>query len=249
MIITPIHTDVVRANSTTLTDFLDRHVSDMPENSILAITSKIVSLCEGRVQKKSGVSKEALAEQEAEWYLPAHENSYGFTLAIKHSMLIPSSGIDESNADGVYVLWPEDPQKSANEARAYLAKRFLRKHIGVIVTDSRATPLRWGTTGAALSHSGFAALNDYIGKPDIFGRNLTVTKANVKDALATAAVAVMGEGAEQNPLALIMDVPFVTFQSQDPTQEELEGLNISIDDDVYASILKRAPWKKGGTHR
>lgn len=246
MNVTPIHTEVVRAKSIDLLSFLDRYITKLSDRSVLAVTSKIVSLCEGRVREKTGTSREQLAEKEAELFLPAHENKYGFSLAIKHSMLVPSAGIDESNADGKYVLWPKNPQKSANLVREYLAKRFLIKHIGVIITDSRATPLRWGTTGAALSHSGFAALNDYIGTPDIFGRKLKVTKANVRDALAAAAVVVMGEGREQTPLAVIEDVPFVFFQNRNPTKEELENLKISIKDDVYGSILKRAPWKKGG---
>lgn len=246
MNVTPIHTEVVRAKSIDLLSFLDRYITKLSDRSVLAVTSKIVSLCEGRVREKAGTSREQLAEKEAELFLPAHENKYGFSLAIKHNMLVPSAGIDESNADGKYVLWPEDPQKSANAIRAYLVKRFTLRHAGVIITDSRATPLRWGTTGSALSHSGFNALNDYIGTPDIFGRKLRVTKANVRDALACAAVVVMGEGAEQTPLAIISDVPFVTFQDRDPSAEELENLKISLEDDVYGSILKRAPWKKGG---
>jgi len=246
MNVTPIRTSVVRAGSIDLFFFLDEFVKNLKEGSILAITSKIVSLCEGRVRDTKDVDKEQLAEEEAEFFLPASENKYGFTLSIKHNMIIPSSGIDESNADGKYVLWPTDPQKSVNAVRMYLSKRFSIKNVGVIITDSRATPLRWGTTGAALSHSGFAALNDYIGKPDIFGRKLEVTKANVRDALAAAAVIVMGEGAEQTPLALISDVPFVTFQARDPSMEELDSLKISIDEDLFAAILKRAPWKKGG---
>lgn len=245
MIVTPIKTRVVRASDRTILLFLDESISDIKEKSVLVITSKIVSLCEGRVMDKKVMNKEQLAEEEAELFLPASENKYGFTLSIKHNMIIPSSGIDESNADEKYVLWPEDPQKSVNDVRAYLAKRFSLKNVGVIISDSRATPLRWGTTGAALSHSGFAALHDYIGRLDIFGRTLEVTKANVRDALAAAAVVVMGEGAEQTPLALIEDLPFVTFQDRSPTEEELDNLKISIEEDVYAAILKRAPWKKG----
>ena len=244
MIVTPIHTEIVRAGSTDLFSFLDRSITRVEDRSIVAVTSKIVSLCEGRVREKSGVTREQLAQEEAELYMPASENKYGFSLAIKHNMLVPSAGIDESNADGAYVLWPKDLQKSANLVRAYLVRRFSLKQVGVIITDSRTTPLRWGTTGAALSHSGFAAVNNYIGTPDIFGRKLEVTKANIRDALAAAAVVVMGEGKEQTPLALITDVPFVTFQERNPTQKELDDLHISIEDDVYGSILKRG--KKAG---
>lgn len=242
-----IKTDIVRANRIGLIPLLDRYVTKLDEKFILVVTSKVVSLCEGSVREKMGVTKEQLVREEAEQYLPGSENRYDIPFAIKHSMLVPSAGIDESNADGMYVLWPKDPQKSANLVREYLAKRFSLKYVGVIITDSRTSPLRWGTTGAALSHSGFAALNDYIGTPDVFGRKLEVTKANIRDALAAAAVVVMGEGNEQTPLGVIEDVPFVSFQNRNPTKKELESLSISIEDDVYGSILKRAPWKKGNS--
>jgi F420-0:gamma-glutamyl ligase len=97
----------------------------------------------------------------------------------------------------------------------------------------------------SIAHSGFAALNNYIGKPDIFGRIMQMTKANVADALAESAVAVMGEGSEQTPLALIEDLPFVRFQKRNPTPNELNALSISMDNDLYAPLLTRGPWKKG----
>jgi putative folate metabolism gamma-glutamate ligase len=247
MNIQAIRTEVVRHKSTSLTSLLDRSLSQMTERSILVVTSKVVSLCEGRVREKRGLSKSDLAQEEADMFIPAEENAYGITLSMKHTMLIPNSGIDESNADGHYVLWPKDPQVSANYIREYLVKRFERFSVGVIITDSTTMPLRWGTQGIALSHSGFAALHDYIGTPDIFGKTLEVTKSNIRDALAAAAVVVMGEGSEQTPLALIEDVPFVSFQNQNPTPEELSQLHIDIGDDVYGSVLRRAPWKKGGT--
>lgn len=64
------------------------------------------------------------------------------------------------------------------------------------------------------------------------------------DGLAASAVVVMGEGNEKMPIALIEDVPFVSFQSRNPTTEELELLNITIDEDMYAPILKNVRWKK-----
>lgn len=245
MNIRAIGTEIIRHKSTSVTSLLDSFVSQVSERSILVITSKVVSLCEGRVREKAGVSKSVLAQEEADMYIPAEENRYGITLSVKHNMLIPNSGVDESNADGQYVLWPADPQASANSIREYLVKRFECSLVGVIITDSTTTPLRWGTQGVALSHSGFAALRDYVGAPDLFGKTLEVTKSNIRDALAAAAVVVMGEGAEQTPLAIIEDIPFVTFQNRNPTEEELEQLHIDVDDDVYGSVLKRAPWKRG----
>jgi dihydrofolate synthase / folylpolyglutamate synthase len=241
-----IKTDPITAQSRDLFAVLDRHLPALAERSILAVTSKIVAICEGRVVRADAAAKSALVEQEAELFLPPTESKYGITLTIRHNLLVPTAGIDESNGDGHYVLWPSDPQRSANEIRRHLVEHFALHEVGVVITDSTSRPLRIGVTGVALAHSGFAALNDYAGHPDIFGRPLAVTKSNVRDSLAAAAVLVMGEADEQTPMAVIEDVPFVTFQERDPTGEELAALRISLEDDLYAPLLTRAPWRQGG---
>lgn len=221
----------------------------MEENSILVVTSKIVSICEGRIQKinheTESEDKEKLVKKESEMFIDKNENQYGFYLTITHNLLIPTAGIDESNGNGYYILWPENPYASANEIRKHLTEKFGVQNIGVIITDSKTTPLRWGTTGVSVAHSGFSALNDYMGKPDLFERTMRVTKANIADGLAAAAVVNMGEGQEQTPLAMISDLANVEFTNRDASEEEIQQLKISIDDDVYAPILKRAPWQKG----
>lgn len=229
---------------------LDRYIPALEENSVVAIASKIVGICEGRAVKieseeKKDEQKTELAKKEAEYYLPRAFNQYGFMITINKGIMVASAGIDESNSDGYFSLWPKDPQKSANAIREYLCNKHNVKHVGVILTDSKLTPLRWGVTGVSIAHSGLLALNSYIGKPDIYGRLMHAEQANVADSLATAAVAEMGEGAEQQPLAVITDIPYVTFQDRNPTDEELEKLKIDLNDDVYASLLNAVAWQKG----
>lgn len=224
---------------------LEAHLPKLREGSILAVTSKIVAICEGRVAEINGTDKQKLIHKEAQLFLSPEENKYGITLTIKNNMLIPTAGIDESNGNGYYVLWPARPQTSADSIRAYLRKKFSLRRVGVILTDSTSSPLRWGTAGVAIAHSGFAPVKNYIGQPDIFGRKLKVTKANVAHGLAAAAVGAMGEGNEQTPLAIIEDLPFVQFQWRNPTRKELHELKIDIRDDLYAPLLKNAKWKKG----
>jgi len=225
---------------------LDRYIPSLQEHSVLVITSKIVSICQGRLVPVGSIDKQTLIEQEADLFLLRSSSRYHVSLTIKDNLLIPSSGIDESNAFGQYVLWPTDVQGVANQVRAHLCQRFSRRHLGVIVTDSKTTPLRWGVTGVTIAHSGFRAVNDQIGQPDIFGRHLEMTKVNVADALAAAAVLVMGESSEQTPLAVIDELPFVAFQDRDPTPEELEQRWISLEDDLYAPLLQAVDWQKGG---
>jgi F420-0:gamma-glutamyl ligase len=113
------------------------------------------------------------------------------------------------------------------------------------LTDSRPLPLRWGVTGFAVAHSGFRALRDYRGQPDLFGRPLRMTQANLADALAAAAVLAMGEGNESTPLARITGVPAIEFQDQAPSPEELANLSTRREDDLYAPLLDSVPWQHG----
>lgn len=250
MKITPIKTGKITAGGEDLFSILDKYLISLGERSVLAVTSKVVSICEGSFIQIGKVKKEGLIEREADYFIPPEESKYNITLTIKNNLLIPTAGIDESNGNGYYILWPRRPERTANAIRRHVKKRFNLKEVGVIITDSKTTPLRWGTTGLGIAYSGFIPLNSYIGKPDIFGKKLKVTKASVIDGLAAAAVAVMGEGREQTPLAVIEDVPFVTFQQRNPNRKELKGLKIDISEDLYAPLLLRAPWRKGhGTPR
>lgn len=240
MIVTPIKTKIISAQDK-IEAILDEYVHELKDGSILAITSKIISIIEGNVRDHEE-SKDELIEEEAELYLKTRS---GFALTIKDNILIPSAGIDQSNSDGKYILWPKEPFSSAWKIREYLAKKFGIHNLGIIVTDSKTSPLRYGTTGIAIAHCGFRALHDYRGKADIFGRKLEVTQANYADALASATVLVMGEGNEMVPMALIEDLPFVNFDSNSPTEEEIQNLKISLDDDIYGPLLSSVAWKNG----
>jgi len=245
MKVTSIKTHKIKPGDSDLFAVLDKYISKLKEGSIVAVASKIVAICEERVVEIGTAEKEELVEREAEYFLPASKSKYDVSLTIKGGLLMPTAGIDESNGNGFYILWPSDPQETANQVRQHLSKKFSLKKVGVIITDSKTSPLRWGTTGVAIAHSGFAALKSYIGEADIFGRKLKMTQANIMDAAAVAAVLTMGEGKEQTPLAVIEDVPFVKFRQRNPTKKELQDLRIAIEDDLYAPLLKQVRWRKG----
>lgn len=248
MNILPIKTNTVSSGQCKLTVFLDRYVPRLPEKSILAVTSKIVSLCEGNVVKIGEKNKDALIQQESQYFILPKKNPPGITLTITNDILIPTAGIDESNGNGSYILWPKDAFASAKKIRDHLACTFGLTDVGVLITDSKTTPMRWGTTGIALSYAGFAGLNDFIGKPDLFGRLMEVTKVNVADGLAASAVVCMGESNEQTPLAVITDIPFVAFNKNMPDAEERKTWRIPMEIDLYGPLLQSPLWKKGRRH-
>ena len=244
MLVNAIKTDRVYPKKESILAFIDRSLPSMDEHSILVITSKVVALCEGRfVSKGSGLNEDEVAA-EADYYLPKDESPYGVPLTIRDNAFIARAGIDGSNTDGVYSLLPLDSYRTAHETRNHLMQRFGLKHVGVIITDSHSTPLRRGVTGVAIGWQGFVGLKAYNNTPDVFGHRFT-THANVVDALATAAVLAMGEGAEQTPLAMISDIPFVEFKSNSPTTAELAFFKPSLKDDLFAPLLDYRKLRKG----
>lgn len=246
MIVRAIKTEKITAGSIGLTELLDKYLENLKEGSVVAITSKVAALCEGRVLPIGSIDKKELVKREADYYLPAELSKFDFSFTILHNTLIPLAGIDESNGNGDYVLWPKNPQKTVNDIRRHLKSRFKLKKFGVILTDSTARPLHWGTEGVAIRYSGFKPSNNYIGTPDLFGRELKVSISNVVDALASAAVLVMGEGTEQTPIVVIEDLPFVDFQDGDPTPKELKGFYLEhMEDDLFAPFLQNMGWLKG----
>ncbi|HET9411961.1 MAG TPA: coenzyme F420-0:L-glutamate ligase [Candidatus Saccharimonadales bacterium] len=226
-------------------DFLDVHIPKLTEGSVVAIASKVVAICEGRVAPIEGNDKDELIKKETALYLPRESNPFHVTLSVTHNLLVAAGGIDESNSGDYYVLWPKDKQASANAIRGHLAQKHNLTNVGVVITDSTTRPFQWGTTGLGIAHSGFKALKNYIGTQDIFGRQLQFQQNNIMNGLAAAAVLLMGEGNEQQPLAIISDVPFVEFVPHNPTQQELDLLSISIEEDIYQPLLQNVPWLKG----
>lgn len=202
------------------------------EDTVLAVTSKLVSLHEGRLLARSGVDKIELIKKESDVYLG--EMAYGCHLTITKGQLLATAGIDESNSEnGDYILYPHAPYDSVERLRNGLRERTGIKNLGVLLTDSHSVPLRHGVVGSCVAFAGFRAIKNRIGENDIFGRALKMTKQNQADALAAAAVLMMGEAAEQCPLAIITGAP-IEFSEKSPREE----LEVAMTDDMYYPLYK-----------
>ena len=238
MNIQPIKTKVFKEGDD-IVAFIVQYVKKLPENSVLVVTSKIVALAEGRtVVYKNDKQKVSLIKQESTL---AIKTKYTW-LTIKDGTVMASAGIDESNADGKLILLPKNSFDSADSIRKALMKKFKVKKLGVLITDSRLFPLRAGVVGVALGYSGFSGIKNYIGTKDIFGRVLKMSKTDIADSLATSAVLCMGEGREQQPLALITGAP-IDFISTVNRNE----LYIDPKEDLYQPLfekIKKIKFKK-----
>ena len=229
-----------------LSKILDRFLPKLKENEIVFITSKILSLSQSNVIKQDGkLTKVDLAKKESNYYLSEKYIKYGIRLTITNDTLIASAGIDESNSNGYFVLWPSNPMEETKNIWKYLRRKFNLKNLGVVITDSHGMILRKGLTGFGLAWCGFEPIKNYIGTPDIFGKILKVSKTNLVDALSASAVLVMGEGREQTPLAVASDLPFIKFKIYPPSKEEIDEMHITIDTDIYSALLKSVPWERG----
>jgi coenzyme F420-0:L-glutamate ligase / coenzyme F420-1:gamma-L-glutamate ligase len=218
------------------------------ENDILIVSSKYVSMSEGSVMNldkvkvgrkaKSLASEYHMSAKLAELTLREADYIYkgipGFLLAVKNGVMAPNAGIDKSNVpQGFVVLYPSEPFKSAENLR----RRFLVNlgiKVGVVIADSRLMPTRIGTIGVALASAGFEPVEDQRGKRDLFGNILKVTLKAVSDSIAATGVAVMGEGSESTPIAVIRGIRVTA------TDRKLSWHDMAVDarQDIYIRGLQ-----------
>lgn len=232
MTVESIHTEVF-SRGQNLHAFLRTHLQGkVQDGDVIAITSKIVSIAEDRVVANEKLSKHDLVRREADHYLG--EGGFGVELTIKHGLLIPSAGIDESNSeDGGFILYPEDPYRSAARIGECLRTEFKLARVAVILTDSHTMPLRRGVTGISLAHWGLKATQSLVGAPDIFGRELKFTSVDIVDSLAATAVFMMGEADDRCPLAIIRGAKIAFTVHGSP-----EDISIPLEQDLYYPILR-----------
>lgn len=215
----PVRTHVIREGE----DLIDLLLSkvELQDGDVVAIADKVIAAIQGRFVNYELIepSEEArkLAEESglepgfAELVLMNSDLVIGTAmrtiLTLKNGILIANAGIDHKNApEGFASLWPEDPNEEAKRIRDDIERRTGKK-VGVIIVDSRLSPLRMGTTGFALGLAGFRGIRDFRGKKDLYGKRIRVTTLNVADDLAAAAHLFMGEGDETVPFVVIRGAP------------------------------------------
>jgi coenzyme F420-0:L-glutamate ligase len=216
---------------------------EFEENDILVVSSKYISMSEGSVLKLSQVrSSEKAKLVSAEYHINEKlveltfreadcifKGVPGFLLSIKDGIWAPNAGIDKSNVPkGFVVLYPRLPFKTAdNLRRQFLIDMSI--NVRIVIADSRLLPGRIGTIGVAIANAGFEPTEDQRGNKDLFGRVLRVSLKAVSDSLATMAVAVMGEGNESKPAAVIRGGSVIA------TDRKLSWIDTTVkaDQDLY----------------
>jgi F420-0:gamma-glutamyl ligase len=236
MEIIPIKTRVINPPKDDIYPVIDEFCPILKEKDVFLVTSKILSIHQGLCIPINKIkNKDELIKKEADVYIPRKEcPGEKVILTVKNNTLISNAGIDESNANGHYILWPENPEKEAKKICEYLKNKFSLKELAVIITDSHTMPMRYGVMGISIGFYGLNPLKGYKDGKDIFGRKLKVPQSNIVDVLAVMGVVSMGECDEQTPMAIIRGADFVEFTDE----EKYEELLIPIEKDIYYPLLK-----------
>jgi coenzyme F420-0:L-glutamate ligase / coenzyme F420-1:gamma-L-glutamate ligase len=106
----------------------------------------------------------------------------------RHGFVCANAGVDQSNVLGEQwvSLLPISPDESALSLKARLAE-LLNVEVAVIITDTFGRPWREGLTNVAIGVAGMNPIDDFRGKTDDYGRQLSATVLAVADELAAAA--------------------------------------------------------------
>ena len=208
-----------------INDALSGTKLSLQDGDVVVVAQKIVSLAEGRLMRLddidvSSAARELATETEKDPSLvelilrEASEviRKQPGLIIVRHRLGIvgANAGIDQSNIDHsngeCALLLPEDPDLSARRLRTALMEET-GKTLSVVITDSMNRPWRLGSIGAAIGSAGLQVLDDRRGHLDLYGEELKVTVMNRADAIAAAAVLVMGETTERVPAAIVHGLP------------------------------------------
>lgn len=223
----------------------DQNVN-IEDGDILAIASKAVAIAQGRIVDLSRIKPSAEAKflgkkfdlqpEYVELIIREADKVYGGVskalLTMKNRILAPNSGVDRKNAPRNSVaLLPKDSHLTAEQIRSEITEK-MNKRVGVLIVDSRITPLRMGTIGIALGVAGFEPVRDCRSGKDIYGKSVFITRHCLADDLSSAAHMVMGETSELTPAVLIKGASVEMTESPD-----VEALSIPAEECLYMGVL------------
>lgn len=194
--------------------------ASLSAGDVVVIAQKIISKAEGRFVALESVEP---SERAIRWAREYQKDPRVIELVLReaarivkmergvivaetrHGFVCANAGVDVSNVpEGMALLLPEDPDRSARELHERLTKTF-GVPIGVIVSDTFGRPWREGLVNVALGVAGIAPLLDYRGQRDAGGKFLQATWIAVADEIASAAELVMGKS-DGVPLAIVRGV-------------------------------------------
>ncbi|MCS7131966.1 MAG: coenzyme F420-0:L-glutamate ligase [Hadesarchaea archaeon] len=199
-----------------IVDAIKRQGLDIEDGDVIVVAQTIVSKAEGNIIDLRRIKPSKLASRlakklekdarEIEVILQQSREiirlKHVLIARTEHGFVCANAGVDHSNAGPYHVtLLPRDPDASARRIREGI-KRALGKDVAVIISDTQGRPFRLGAIGVAVGVAGMKPLLDLRGKRDLYGKKLKATITSPADAIAAAAVALMGETNEGTPVVI-----------------------------------------------
>ncbi len=173
------------------------------DDDVLVVASKVVAKAEGR--SVPAAAREATIDGESLHEVASRSLPQGGVTRVVYTRTGPvlaAAGIDASDVpDGTVLLLPADPDASARELRAGIARRAGIRP-AVVVSDTAGRPWREGVTDFALGTAGLEVLDDRRGTLDGSGRTLLVTVRAVADEVAALGDLVKDKSA-RTPVAVV----------------------------------------------
>ncbi len=183
----------------------------LEDGDIIAVSQKIVSKSEDRVvrldETEPGPEAISLASRtgkdprlvqhilnESQNLIRVDEARGILITETNHGFICANAGIDQSNTatEDEAILLPLDPDGSARRIRVELETASSKRN-AVLITDSFGRAWRQGQVEVAIGCAGIKPLDDWRGRRDQRGRELTATVIGLADQLAAASDLVRGK--------------------------------------------------------
>lgn len=173
------------------------------DGDVLVIAHKVVSKSEGRTRRLAEVepgerARELAAKldkdpRQVQVILDESREviraARGVLICVtRQGFVCANAGVDASNApgEGTVVLLPIDPDASARRLRARIGE-LSGARPAVLITDSFGRAWRVGQVDVAIGCAGVGPVEDWRGRTDANGRELSATVIAIADELAAAA--------------------------------------------------------------
>ena len=172
--------------------------AEIEDGDMVVISQKVVSKAEGQLRRLSDVEpseraiemgkrvgkEAALVELILSETREILREDRVLITETKHGFVCANAGIDTSNLpeQGTVCLLPIDPDASARAIRAEISQS-----VGVLIADSFGRAWRLGQAEVAIGCAGLIPLDDWRGREDSSGRELTATVIAIADQVAAAA--------------------------------------------------------------
>ncbi len=221
---------------------------DFEDGDVLVVCSTVISKQEGRILRLENITPRKTAMDIAEKtgkdarFIQAVIDEADEVLIdepfiltrTRNGNVCVNSGIDSSNIEeGLILLLPEDPDRSARRIRRRL-KRLTGKDVAVIITDTNGRAFRKGVTGFAIGCSGIKPLRDWRGEKDIHGKELEITVEALVDEIASAGNMVMGEGDWMIPAVVVRGLKY------EAGEDGMKEVYRDEEEDVIVKAIKSA---------